>query len=373
MPELDLEMANPIINHRVEEISSNLKLARDLSLNYSNDYLIKDWLSSTALSVVYGDSNCGKSFFALDIATHIASGSLWMGNKVLHGKVLYLASEGGKSFTKRIEAIKLNQSELYERMASNLMLLPIQIDLHASGDVDAICTSLEGRSFALIIVDTLAMSFGDGNESDTGDMGKFIKNITALKEHFECHILVVHHTGKDQSKGARGSTSLRAAVDTEIEVKASKHIRVATTRKQRDHENGKNVAFSLTGVNVGLDQDGDPITSCVVKPEDKNLQGLSKNHHLTGNAKIAEQALQDAFAKHGHRIYDAENYPQNRDVVNVDYWRKSYLRMRAESAIKTDSLKKDFSRQVSLFENQDIIRSFDDNVWRVNEADRQDK
>ena len=53
----------------------------------------------------------------------------------------------------------------------------------------------------------------------------------------------------------------------------------------------------------GLDKKFPFINVIERKPEDKNLQGLSKSHHLTGNAKIAEQALQDAFAKHGHRIY----------------------------------------------------------------------
>ena len=100
---------------------------------------------------------------------------------------------------------------------------------------------------------------------------------------------------------------------------------------------------------------------------------LGKKQRLSGNAQIALQALQDALSKYGHKMQDAEHYPQNRKFVTVDQWSRCYLRMRAESDIKNSSIKKDFSRQVENLEKQDIVRSYDNNIWLVHQEDRQDK
>ena len=223
------------------------------------------------------------------------------------------------------------------------------------------------------MVDTLAMTMGAGSENDSADMGQYIKNIMLLKSIFNCHVMIIHHSGKDRGKGARGHSSLRAAVDTEIEVKADGLVRLATAHKQRDLENGKKVAFSLMGVQLGFDEDGDQITSCVVRAEE--LSGCSSHNKRRpkGNAEIALQALDDALAKHGRKLHDAENYPQNRSVVSVDLWLHSYMRMRADSQIQESSIKKDFGRQVDTLQKQDFIRSYDNNIWFIHDEDRQDK
>ena len=79
------------------------------------------------------------------------------------------------------------------------------------------------------------------------------------------------------------------------------------------------------------------------------------------------------MAKHGRKLHDAENYPQNRSVVSVDLWLHSYMRMHADSQIQESSIKKDFGRQVDTLQKQDFIRSYDKYVWLVHDEDRQDK
>ena len=364
---VDLDNAEPITNFRIEELREALLSARDLNLDLSSDYLVKNWFAQETISVIYGDSNCGKSFLALDIAGHIAAGVDWMKNRVKQGKVLYLASEGGKGFAKRIAAIKLENNILYENMADNLQLLPVQVDFHGEDDVNAVISLIQEQDFSLIVVDTLAMTMGAGSENDGADMGQYIKNIMLLKSIFNCHVMIIHHSGKDRGKGARGHSSLRAAVDTEIEVKADGLMRFATAHKQRDLENGKKVAFSLMGVQLGFDEDGNPITSCVVKPEELSSYSSHDKRRPKGDAQIALQALEDALFKDGHKIYDAENYPQNRNVVNVNRWQDSYMLMRVGSTAQESSIKRGFRRHVKKLEEQDFIRSYDDNVWLVHD------
>jgi len=370
---LSFEEAEKIPFPRVDELKANLISARDLNLDLSSDYLVKNWFSRETISVIYGDSNCGKSFLALDIAGHIAAGVDWMKNRVRQGKVLYLASEGGKGFAKRIAAIKLENNILYENMADNLQLLPVQVDFHGEDDVNAVISLIQEQDFSLIVVDTLAMTMGAGSENDGADMGQYIKNIMLLKSKFNCHVMIIHHSGKDRGKGARGHSSLRAAVDTEIEVKADGLMRVATALKQRDLENGKKVAFSLMGVQLGFDEDGDPITSCVVKPEELSSCSTHVKRQPKGHTQIALQALDDALAKDGRKLLDKENYPQNRNVVSIDRWRHSYMRMRADNKVQESSIRRAFLRHVKELEEQDFIRSYDDNVWLVDDEDGQDK
>lgn len=370
---LSFEKAEKISFPRADELKANLISARDLNLDLSSDYLVKNWFARETISVIYGDSNCGKSFLALDIAGHIAAGVDWMKNRVKQGKVLYLASEGGKGFAKRIAAIKLENYILYENMADNLQLLPVQVDFHGEDDVNAVISLIQEQDFSLIVVDTLAMTMGAGSENDGADMGQYIKNIMLLKSKFNCHVMIIHHSGKDRGKGARGHSSLRAAVDTEIEVKADGLVRLATAHKQRDLENGKKVAFSLMGVQLGFDEDGDPITSCVVKPEELSSCSSHDKRRLKGKSQIALQALYNALAKDGRKLLDTENYPQNRNVVSIDRWRHSYMRMRADNKVQESSIRRAFLRHVKELEEQDFIRSYDDNVWLVDDEDRQDK
>ena len=280
---------------------------------------------------------------------------------------------GVKSYGPRIEAIRNAKSDVYDKgMADHFLLLPTPVDLHGDKDVDAISAALPDLDFSLIVVDTLAMSMGGGSENDSADMGKYIQNIFELKVRYNCHVMIIHHSGKDKSKGSRGHSSLRAAVDTEIEVKDEGSFRTATCKKQRDMENGKQVAFTLRGVDLGLDDENDPITSCVVEHADVDLATLKKARVLKGNTLIAKQALDEAIAKHGRKMADTENYPASRRVVSVDVWRNEFFKMRIESGVKKASIKKDFGRQAEALEASDLIRCYSGIVWFVHDEDRQD-
>ena len=74
--------ATPIEDPRVALLRSAAIYASELHFDRKANYLVKGWLGSEAVSVVYGDSNCGKSFFGLDISAHVASGQPWMGHNV---------------------------------------------------------------------------------------------------------------------------------------------------------------------------------------------------------------------------------------------------------------------------------------------------
>jgi len=110
------------------------------------------------------------------------------------------------------------------------------------------------------VVDTLARSMGAGDENSTQDMNAMVRNFDRLRVATGCHVMVVHHSGKNKAAGARGSSALRAATDTEIEIAE----RVIEVKKQRSHTGGNKISFDLRNIDIGQDADGDRIASCVV-------------------------------------------------------------------------------------------------------------
>lgn len=259
-------------------------------------YLVKGLLDAAAMSVVYGPSNSGKTFFAMDLAYHIAIGAPWRGRRVKQASVLYLAAEGGRGVINRVAALKQVHGVLDVPLAvkrAGLDLLHDQADLQHIVDLSAEVRARLPDAPHLVVIDTLSRIMAGGDENSAADMTALIRNIDAIREVTGAHAILVHHTGKDTARGARGHSSLRAATDTEIEVANEDDNRAAMVTKQRDHSGGETFAFTLKSVSLGLDQDGDEVTSCVVEATDEDdfRAAVTQKKGLGGNQKI----LADTF------------------------------------------------------------------------------
>ena len=255
------------------------------------NYLIKGWLGCGQMSVMYGPSNVGKSFAALDMAWHVASGEMWHGFRVSGGPVLYLATEGGSSFHNRIYAL----AQKYERTDVPLYIRPSPVDLlRPNADLAEIIALVEeikeasGQDCVQIVVDTVSRAMAGGNENGPEDMTAFISNVDAMRAATGAHCMLVHHSGKDVAAGARGHSSLRAATDTEIEMELSKEdgLRFARATKQRDMETGAEFAFKLDVITLGVDQDGDDVTTCVIEPVQGDEIADAKRKPMSKNGKL---------------------------------------------------------------------------------------
>lgn len=241
---------------------------------YSGAPIYKNLIYENAITVIYGQSNVGKSFVAADIAGHIALGRNWGEFKYKAKKplgVAYICAEAGKSFGKRGKALR-------KRLAVDdipFFVLDAAPNFAKSKDdaealVDAIkkLEATTGVKIGLVVVDTLATTFEGGNENSSEDMGLYISNMKYIQRYADTGVLIVHHSGKDQAAGARGHSSLRAATDTEIEVssekKGERYLRQIKTRKQREGESDITIKFGLMIVELGKDDDGDVIDTCHV-------------------------------------------------------------------------------------------------------------
>lgn len=369
------EMGNPrgyIIpgaSTRAADLQAQMVGLHNLKPVLSSRYLVKGWLDRGTLSVVYGESNVGKTFFVLDLAMHVAAlldldgkNRDWHGTRVKRGSVVYVAGEGGSGINNRIEAIRRNRPDLTDGLdGTDFTLMKTALDLCGETDAAALCEAFKEHEYVdLIVIDTLAMAFGGGDENTAKDMGLFVRNCRQIREATGAHVMVIHHSGKDTSKGARGSGSLRAAADTEIELTSEGPVIMATQRKQRDMPIGEPFAYTLRSVFLGLDEDGDAVTSAVVEPTEAPAR---RTPRLKGQALIAMQAFGDALAAHG-QIMQGEDFPANRQCVSLDHWREACDRHSLTDGASDSAARTAFGRAWKSLQEKQIIRVIDGFAWR---------
>ncbi len=264
--------------------------------------LVEGLLDQGALSILFGASNVGKSFVALDMAHAITQGRPWAGQGTAKVGVLYIATEGGQKIGQRALALR----KAYGRGAEDaaFVVLPDSVDLFSStadlSELIAVAKSIEG--IGMIVVDTLARVFGSGDESGTKDMNAFIRNVDRLRAATKTHVMLVHHTGKDESRGARGSSVLRAAVDTEIEVTRSGDDGAPggtiRTTKQRDLDGNFSRSFVLERCELADEKTGRVVASCVARVSAEVAEKTSSLSTAQQEALQTLSAMGDADEAH---------------------------------------------------------------------------
>ena len=270
------------------------------------EWLIQDVLPRRGFSALFGPPGSFKSFCALSFAHSVATGSAWMGKEVTTpGGVLYLCAEGFGGMGARIKACRLhNKTE----PGAPVFVIRQQLNLRSSKeDIQQLLLAItnlvqrEQIRFELVIIDTLARSFGSGNENDSSDMGAFISSLSKIQRLLDCALMIVHHPGKDLTKGARGHSSLHGALDSEFELQrldsalqdnmyaGSGNI---TCTKQKDGSDGAKYGFRMVKVNLDNGRLGfDNTQSLAVEAADivVNVQQVGLNR--TGQGKHQGKAM----------------------------------------------------------------------------------
>lgn len=284
---------------RTGERRSKLPLSRGSDgYDVNQSYVVKHMLPAQSLCSIYGPSGSYKSFLAVSWACHIAAGVPWSGKRVAAGAVLYIVGEGGVGVPRRIKAWE----NVHQQQVENLWLVNRPVFPVRESEVNEVIltakqiTEESTLPVRLIVIDTLARCFGGNDENDARDMGAFIEGCDVIKQKTGATVLVVHHSGKDESKGARGSSSFRAALDAEFNVtrEGEGGALILSCTKMKDAEEPKRLAYDLRHCELYTDPDGEAITSMVLRdigrepqeadPELENASNLSGNHHALWQA-----------------------------------------------------------------------------------------
>lgn len=249
-----------------------LLLGDTATLPDANDF-VEDVFCEGQLSVIFGDANVGKTFIVFDLAMRVARGEQWSRKQTDRGLVVFIAGEGAGGMKRRILA-SLKHHGVEDASKIPFALIPDTVNFREPESIETFVATLQeisahfGMPVRWIIVDTLSRALAGGNENAPDDMGALVRGADRLRTATGSHVSFIHHTGKDETKGARGHSLLRAAVDTEVEIRRVEGAQGAisvTVTKQRDLEIAQPLVFRLVTVELGTNRRGKPITSCVVE------------------------------------------------------------------------------------------------------------
>jgi len=327
------------------------------------EWLIDNVLPKKAFCALYGPPGSYKSFVALDIAEAVATGRPWMGREVqAAGAVLYIAGEGFGGIGARIKACKLHNKT---QAGAEIYVIRAAINMRSSAeDFDLLVASIKdlmektGVQFELVQIDTLARAFGGGNENNSEDMGAFIHNAGRIQRMLGCAMMVLHHSGKDATKGLRGHSSLLGAVDTQLELmKIAAQPNPAspiagsgilTISKQKDGQDGLKIGFEMVKVEIKASALGisDAQISLAVRASDEAIQQQAqasaiqrqqKPRRLQENQQVALNAIHRALEKNGHMTNVGE---ERHKTVTVAEWKEAFAKLKGDSkSIDTDFYK----------------------------------
>jgi len=350
-----------------------LEWFRDLTPQLDGLWLIKKLLPATGLALIYGHPGSGKSFLALDFAFHVALGWPWNGRKVRAGLVIYVGAEGTAGLRNRIVAFR-RYHDLEAGHDVPLALIPTPIDLQAiDADTPRLIAAIReaaahsGQPPALIVIDTLSKTFGGGKEN-SDDMAGYVSNCQRIASAFGCCVVPVHHRPKDaESEEPRGHGSLKGGVDTVLLVEAGKPKRVRVT-KQKDADPGDPIGFNLVSVDLGFDEDGDAVTSCIVEITEGVPTPARNGRRLSDKQSNVLTALNRSVEESGVDAPPGIPFEMMKlglvsKVVPVAAWRAAVFATNIDPDAKPDTLLKAFNRAVEALQDAKIVQVWEGLAW----------
>lgn len=341
-------------------------------VSIKQDWLVEDLIFCGDVGMVYGASGSGKSFLTVDMGLSIARGVPFLGKKTRKGAVLYQAGEGGKGLVKRMKAYRQEHNVTGD---VPFVLLPERVDLFAvpgeeERDLNAFleeCMAWKAwlsEPLAMIVIDTFSTASAGANENASEDMSRLIRAGETINKATGAALIWVHHKNAAGDR-ERGHTSLRANIDTAIEVTKDEDSKVRTARlvKLKDGEDGLRLGFELHPVTVGTYDDGKEITSCVVTPAQVETERASVRYLPKGQANFLK-VLSAAIAQYGGQIPGDDQWG-----VDWDHFRDLY-RMVCGAGKEPGAIRTALSRDGDALWRADLIGRHDRWLWITDNGKR---
>lgn len=263
-------------------------------------WTVKHVLPADSLGMLFGGSGTFKSFLAVDMALHVAHGLPWMGRLTRRAPVLYIAAEGGAGLAARIRAWHKSRGLKRDDVRDSFAVLPVALDL--SADAWRVVEAAQGMGLSpgLVVVDTLSQTYS-GEENSANEMAAYFRELgLRFREVWGASVVIVHHSGHNATERPRGSSAIRANVDFLLGAWRDEKEMLATLScvKQKDGELFDDATFAVNVVDLGLDEDGDKITSLVAR-------------HLSTSEEVERARLAEQAAGRGGRATSLVGLAQN--------------------------------------------------------------
>jgi hypothetical protein len=264
-------------------------------------WIMKGLIAEGESSSWIGPPGSGKSAALTAISVHVAANRNWrkFKNKRRCG-VLYLALERAMLVRRRLAA--------YGKQGFAGLPIAVRegvVDLMSPGCAALIVEAIKeaeahlGVKIGLVVIDTFGkgIAAGGGDENSAKDQNRAFANLQQVRDLTGAHTAVIHHTGKDESRGGRGSNAMLGDVDLQVQISVSGKVRTAKATKANDQEDGDLFKFSMRSQTLGMDEDGDPITVSVLE-DDEPSPGDQRPEWTPGLLELRE-ALTEALAEAG--------------------------------------------------------------------------
>ena len=292
----------------------------------------------------------------------IAIGHDFAGSPVNQGKVAYLAGEGFNGLSKRFKALE----EKYKTQTSDVFVINKPASLMCKDstkevikEVDNICPNP-----ALVIVDTLHRNFGGGDENNAKDVGKLMEVITAIINHTGATILLVHHCGHGAADRARGSSSLKAALDVEYKVSKKGDVVTMKNTKVKDFDEPKPILFNLVPQSISgwLDDAGSPIQSAILELNTTTTPKLKvfSSKRDSGILKALEALIDDKGIPIPQSAINANPLLLDKSCAHIDDWRTEVYQLLDTDKLDPQAKQKAFKRAREKLEKEKLVIVTDD-------------
>lgn len=275
---------------------------RDLQRLPVQRWLVKGIIPQASVGTVFGQSGTFKSFLVLDLLAHIANGHPWFGHRVTAAPAVYVPFEGQGGIPRRVAAWRIARMRNGCSDAdTNMRYITDRMNLRQQADRDKLVQTLTecGWAGGVLCIDTLAQAGAGIDENSSEGMGEMIAIFQELQHRLGGTVLVVHHEGKTASAGMRGWSGLRGALDFAIKCwrddEWDKSDAQFVLDKVKDGEDGRAFNFSMLRVHIGMDEEGDEISSLtVIPPQEREQDEPSPD---TAALEAADDELVDAWIR----------------------------------------------------------------------------
>lgn len=284
-------------------------------------WILKGVFAKGENSSIFGAPGTLKSAFLVDAAIHVASGMDWRGFKSKERcGVVYFAFERADQVRRRLSAYAVRDgvSDLPISVAGQI------VDMLNPGCVDIIVATIRaaearfGIPVGFIVFDTWSkgIAAGGGDEDKARDQNVIAANLRRIHEHVSVHIAGVGHSGKDESRGERGSNARQGDVDLQIQITGD-ITKTATVIKANDQPEGPLTSFAGEVIALDTDEDGEPVTAFILST--RICTAVAPTSKLSDRQVLALDALRRAIKDHGKRA-------EGMKAVEVDHWREELFR-----------------------------------------------
>lgn len=341
--------------------------AADAALAPPRSYLLKGLIAAGEIVLIYGQPKSGKSFLALRLAYGLAVvQGFGSHDAVRPARCLYVAAEGEGGFAGRVVALRDtlgDDGDRFHYIAQRVCVGP------PSSDLESLIAAAVSLKVDLVVLDTVARTFGDGDENATKDMSAFITALDQLREAVQAQsgtfpaIVCIHHRPKS-GDSARGSVALPAAADCIIRVeRLGEDGNIARVEAAKDDADGAVIGFRLVPVEIGGDDDGEVRRTCIAEARPVPLGAMSGR--VPPQTQTALTALIDTINTKGSAIPISPGFPPSpTQGCREEDWRSECDRCRLSDSKSREGQDRIFRRVRSDLIQAQLIDTHAGWVWR---------